>query len=162
MAPESSFSPCRMDFRLVWRSGAALGIVLVFAAGSMAFAAPHGGGGGRPMGGATAGAGHEAPRETLHEEARDEAKVADADGLGKLFAATPAQVRARFGDPDVSRSEGKGAFWTYRMPNCALFLFFQDGAKGLRVSGASTGPRKRGEPTPTVEACLAQAIETPE
>ena len=108
---------------------------------------------------------HEAPQETLHEDAPSRTGP-DArptpEPLGKLFAATPAQVRARFGDPDVSRSEGKGAFWTYRMPHCALFLFFQDGAKGLRVSGASTGPRKRGEPAPTVEACLAQAIETPE
>ena len=109
---------------------------------------------------------HEAaPRDVLRDEAppRGQAETRPTpEPLGKLFAATPAQVRARFGDPDVSRSEGKGAFWTYRMPNCALFLFFQDGPKGLRVSGASTGPRKRGEPTPTVEACLAQAIETPE
>ncbi len=116
---------------------------------------------------------HTAPRRTeaathseLRTEAssrldRDEARPAPQP-LGALLYATPAQVRARFGDPDVSRAEGKGAFWTYRMPHCALFLFLQDGAHGLKVSGAATGPRKRGEPVLTVEACLAQAIETPE
>jgi hypothetical protein len=112
--------------------------------------------------------GSSAPRTWAAPHPAAEAADDGAEGqsqpapLGTLLHATPAEVRARFGDPDVSRSEGKGAFWTYRMPHCALFLFFKDGAKGLRVSGASTGPRKRGEPAPTVQACLAQAIETPE
>ena len=147
-----------MDFRRVRRSGVAFGAALAIGASGLAVAAPHGDG--RPM---SAPFREPSSREVLRDDTPSHAEAEPhADPLGKLFAATPAQVRARFGDPDVSRSEGKGAFWTYRMPNCALFLFFQDGPKGLRVSGASTGPRKRGEPTPTVEACLAQAIETSE
>lgn len=152
-----------MSFRPFRRSGVVFCLALGLAGSGLALAAPHGGG--RPPGGAgLRPIGREPVREPEQaRSARPEMETPPAqDALGKLFAASPAQVRARFGDPDVSRSEGKGAFWTYRMPHCALFLFFQDGPKGLRVSGASTGPRKRGEPTPTVEACLAQAIETPE
>lgn len=85
----------------------------------------------------------------------------DDGGLGVLFRASPESVRARLGDPDVSRSEGKGAFWTYRLPHCALFLFFREGPKGYRVSGAATGPRKRGEPSLSVAACLASAVMLP-
>jgi len=84
------------------------------------------------------------------------------DGLGRLLRATPATVRERLGDPDVARAEGKGAFWTYRLPHCALFLFFREGPKGLRVTGASTGPRRRGESAPTVAACLASAVQIPD
>jgi hypothetical protein len=43
-----------------------------------------------------------------------------------------------------------------------LFLFFHEGPKGLRVSGASTGPRRRGEPLLSVPACLASAAAPPE
>lgn len=85
----------------------------------------------------------------------------DDGGLGALLHASPAEVRARLGDPDVARAEGKGAFWTYRLPHCALFLFFHQGAAGLQVSGAATGPRKRGEPVLTVPACLATAVQLP-
>lgn len=81
--------------------------------------------------------------------------------LGTLLHATGAQVKARLGDPDVARAEGKGAFWTYRLPHCALFLFFHDGPRGLRVTGAATGPRKRGEPLLDVGACLASAVQLP-
>ncbi len=92
-------------------------------------------------------------REELHEE---------ESGLGALFHASPDKVRARLGDPDVSRAEGKGAFWTYRLEHCALFLFFHEGPHGLHVTGAATGPRKRGEPPLTVAACLASAVQLPE
>jgi len=83
-------------------------------------------------------------------------------GLGRLAHATPKTVRDRLGDPDVARAEGKGAFWTYRLPHCALYLFFHDGPKGLLVSGAATGPRRRGEPTPSVAECLASALQLPD
>jgi len=77
--------------------------------------------------------------------------------LAELSAASEAQVRARLGAPDVARNEGAGAFWTYRLKSCALFVFFhtEDG-HGLRVSGAQAGPRRRGQPAPSVEACLKQ------
>src|ERR1041385_8590336 len=74
-----------------------------------------------------------------------EAARTGADGL---VNATQAQVKARFGEPDVARAEGSGAFWTYRLPDCALFVFFHKAAKGLRVSSVTAGPRKRGDATP--------------
>jgi hypothetical protein len=96
-------------------------------------------------------------------DAAPTAEAADEDqGLGPLLHASPAAVRARLGDPDVARAEGKGAFWTYRLPHCALFLFFREGPKGLRISGASTGPRRRGEPAMSVSACLATAVQLPD
>ena len=78
-------------------------------------------------------------------------------GLQTLANATQAQVRAKFGDPDVARSEGDGAFWTYQLPDCALFVFFRKEAKVLRVSGLSAGPRRRGEPAPETAECLTTA-----
>ena len=102
------------------------------------------------------------PAKKKEPAAKTETVIPEDDfGLGPLFRATPEGVRARLGDPDVSRAEGKGAFWTYRLPHCALFLFFREGPKGLRVSGASTGARKRGEAPLGVEACLASAVQLP-
>ncbi len=100
------------------------------------------------------------PRKSEAAEAIEPAP--EETGLGRLLHAAPAAVRERLGDPDVARAEGAGAFWTYRLPHCALFLFFHDGPKGLRVSGASTGPRRRGEPLLSVSACLNSAVQLPE
>jgi hypothetical protein len=112
--------------------------------------------------GAPALAAEKAAPKKKEPAAKSETAIPEDDfGLGPLFRATPEGVRARLGDPDVSRAEGKGAFWTYRLPHCALFLFFHEGPKGLRVSGASTGARKRGEPPLGVEACLASAVQLP-
>lgn len=76
-------------------------------------------------------------------------------GAGALVNATQAQVKARFGEPDVARAEGAGAFWTYRLTDCALFVFFHKESKGLRVSSVTAGPLKRGDATPDVGACVA-------
>jgi hypothetical protein len=103
-----------------------------------------------------------APTLLQGETAAPAVKAGDDAGLGRLLHAAPATVRERLGDPDVARAEGKGAFWTYRLPHCALFLFFHEGPKGLRVAGASTGPRRRGEPLLSVSACLASAAQLPE
>jgi hypothetical protein len=78
-----------------------------------------------------------------------------AGGVQALDNATQAQVRARFGEPDVARAEGAGAFWTYRLPDCALFVFFRKEGKALRVSGLSSGPRRRGESAPEAAICMA-------
>jgi hypothetical protein len=80
-----------------------------------------------------------------------------------LLSADETQVRARIGSPDVTRAEGAGAMWTYRLPECALFVFFRlpkDAAPGepIRVSGAASGPRVRGRTPPPVNDCIAQAI----
>lgn len=101
-----------------------------------------------------------AERPKAHPRTEAAAEPVEPDpGLGPLLHASPAQVRARLGDPDVARAEGKGGMWTYRLPHCALFLFFHEGPKGLRVSGASTGVRKRGEPPMDVKACVASGVQ---
>ena len=81
--------------------------------------------------------------------------AAPASGLTGLLHASPDRVKARLGDPAIARAEGKGAFWTYRAPRCALHIFFKDEG-GLKVSGAAAGPRKRGVAYPDLEVCLAE------
>ncbi|HEY5411336.1 MAG TPA: hypothetical protein VIJ94_11485 [Caulobacteraceae bacterium] len=77
-----------------------------------------------------------------------------------LLAATEPEVTGRLGAPDLSRAEGAGAMWTYRLPDCALFVFFRrSGVEGLKVSGAASGPRMRGRNPPPVNECLAEAFE---
>jgi hypothetical protein len=103
-----------------------------------------------------AGAGE---RTRTHPKAEATEPAVDDQGLGALIHASPERVRARLGDPDVARAEGKGGLWTYRLQHCALFLFFHMGPQGLRVSGASTGVRKRGEPLLDVKTCIASAVQ---
>ena len=75
--------------------------------------------------------------------------------LQALLDKGEAEVRSRLGDPAVARREEGGAMWTYRLPACALYIYFRAAADGLRVTGAGTGPRRRGEVAPGVDACLA-------
>ena len=86
-------------------------------------------------------------------------QMSSALPLSGLLGASEDDARQRLGPPDLVRAEGQGAMWTYRLDDCALFLFFK-GPEGqpLRVSGAATGPRRRGEPPATVEACIARAV----
>jgi hypothetical protein len=89
--------------------------------------------------------------------AQPEAAVQAQAPLKGLLGSSEAGVRTRLGEPDVARREDQGAMWTYRRPDCALYVYFRAaGREGLRVVGASTGPRRRGEPAPGVEACLAE------
>jgi len=76
-------------------------------------------------------------------------------GLVGLLHAGPDRVKARLGEPAIARAEGKGAFWTYRAPHCALYVFFKDEGAGLKVSGAAAGPRRHGALYPELEACIA-------
>ena len=85
-------------------------------------------------------------------EAAPEAET--RSGAEALVNATQAQVKARFGEPDVARAEGAGAFWTYRLPDCALFVFFHKESKGLRVSSVTAGPLRRGDATPDTGTCV--------
>jgi hypothetical protein len=89
--------------------------------------------------------------------AAQEASAAGAETtLQALLERGEADVRARLGEPDVARREDGGAMWTYRLPACALYVYFRTaGREGLRVVGAATGPRRRGEVPPGVDACLA-------
>jgi hypothetical protein len=77
--------------------------------------------------------------------------------LASLISASDADVKSKLGVPDVSRREGASAMWTYAWPDCALLVYFKspDG-RTLRVSGASAGPRRRGQTAPSVDACIAQ------
>jgi hypothetical protein len=77
-------------------------------------------------------------------------------GLSGLLHAGPERVKARLGDPAIARAEGRGAFWTYRGPRCALYIFFRDEGGGLKVSGAAAGPRRRGVAYPELDACIAE------
>ena len=78
--------------------------------------------------------------------------------LDTLLGASETGVRAALGEPDVARREDGGALWTYRLPACALFVYFRAaGREGLRVVGTASGPRRRGDAAPTAEACLAAA-----
>ncbi len=62
------------------------------------------------------------------------------------------------GAPETARDEAGGAMWTYRLPSCALYVFLARDERGaLRVKGGSTGPLRRGAPTPELDACVAEA-----
>jgi hypothetical protein len=77
-----------------------------------------------------------------------------------LLAAGEAEVTSRLGQPDIRRTEGRGAMWTYRLPDCALFVFFKHSdSEGLKVSGAASGPRVRGRNPPPVNECLSEALD---
>ena len=76
---------------------------------------------------------------------------------GGLVGKSEAEVRAWLGAPDVARREDRSAMWTYRNGSCALYVYFRAaGREGLQATGASAGPRRRGEASPGVEACLAE------
>ena len=78
-----------------------------------------------------------------------------------LARATPDEVRAWLGEPMVANEEGKGAFWTYRLEDCALMVFFKDEGSGLRVSSVAAGPRRRSDTPPDVDQCIAGARKGP-
>jgi hypothetical protein len=78
-----------------------------------------------------------------------------------LLGRSEADVRARLGTPEIARREAGGAMWTYREETCALFVFFKaQGREGMRVSGAASGPRRRGQPTLDTDACIAVAAKS--
>ena len=102
--------------------------------------------------------------------AKAETRPAASDAAGGLDASAPmpafgglaaldeAEARSRLGPPDIARSEGAGAMWTYRLTDCALFVFFHSAAgQPLKVSGVSAGPRRRGQAPPPAETCIAEA-----
>ncbi len=83
-----------------------------------------------------------------------------SDVLSALLNAAPERVRSELGVPAVARTEGRGAFWTYQAPHCALYIFFKDRG-GLHVSGAAAGPRQRGLAVPEIQACLSELEQPP-
>lgn len=90
----------------------------------------------------------------------DKAEGARTPPFHGLLAASEIDVKARLGAPDVARAEGKGAMWTYRLPDCALFVFFRSQqGQPLKMSGATAGPRVRGRSPPPVNECVAEALD---
>ena len=78
---------------------------------------------------------------------------------GGLRSLSETEARSRLGAPDIARNEGAGAMWTYRLADCALFVFFRaPGGQPLKVSGASSGPRSRGQTPIPVESCIAEGL----
>ena len=75
-----------------------------------------------------------------------------------LSGKSEAEVRAELGTPSAARREDRSAMWTYRTGSCALYVYFRAaGREGLRVTGASAGPRRRGEAAPDLEGCVKEA-----
>ena len=104
-------------------------------------------------------------RAPAHDEAQAESAPLDVETpagapvYGGLLSLSETEARARLGLPDIAREEGAGAMWTYRLQDCALFVFFRaPGGQALKVSGATSGPRQRGQTPIPVQACIAQAL----
>jgi hypothetical protein len=75
-----------------------------------------------------------------------------------LVGRTDAELRTTLGAPELTRAEGDGAMYTYRLPGCALLVFLHKAEpSGYKVTGAQAGPLSRGGATPDVDACLKSA-----
>jgi hypothetical protein len=75
-----------------------------------------------------------------------------------LVGRTDTELRASLGAPELTRAEGDGAMYTYRLPGCALLVFLHKAEPaGYKVTGAQAGPLSRGGATPDVDACLKSA-----
>jgi len=77
---------------------------------------------------------------------------------GRADAASQRDVERVFGAPDISRREGAGAAWTYRLESCALLLLFAaDGRNEMRLAEVNASARRAGAATPSIEQCAAEA-----
>jgi len=82
--------------------------------------------------------------------------------LATLMSVPDAEVKTTLGVPDITHREEKSAMWTYTWQDCALMVFFKsDDGRVFRVSGATAGPRRRGQAAPGVDACLAENHDKP-
>ena len=72
---------------------------------------------------------------------------------GTADAITAAEARALFGPPDVDRRDGIGALQVWTLPSCALTLGFAND----RLRTVEPGPRRTGDATPSLQACIAEA-----
>ncbi len=77
---------------------------------------------------------------------------------GRADAPTQQAVESLLGRPDLARQDGAGAALTYRYGQCALLLLFTaDTRNAMRLAEAHAGPRRSGEPAPSLEQCAAEA-----
>jgi len=95
------------------------------------------------------------PGETRRAAATDQHKA-----VPNLLGLTETEAKAKLGEPDAASEEGRGAMWTYRLDDCALYVFFKaEDDKPLKVSGTASGARRRGEAAPPVQSCIADALK---
>jgi len=100
------------------------------------------------------------PASPMPGETRRAAVTDQHKAVPSLLGLTEAEARARLGAPDAARDEGSGAMWTYRLDDCALFVFFKaEDDKPMKVSGTASGARRRGEAAPPVQGCIADALK---
>lgn len=77
---------------------------------------------------------------------------------GRANAANQNEVERVLGAPDISRREGAGAAWTYRLENCALLLLFAaDTRNEMRLTEVHPSARRSGAAAPSLEQCAAEA-----
>ena len=101
-----------------------------------------------------------APASSAAPKGEAAASDAPAYSYGGLLGLDQDQARARLGQPDLAQAAGSGAMWTYRLNDCALFLFFRSAdGQPLAVSGAAAGQRRRGQQVATLEACIAAGLK---
>lgn len=74
-------------------------------------------------------------------------RAGTADAIGV------AEAKAMFGPPDVERRDGAGALLVWTLPTCALTLGFAN----ERLQTVTPGPRRTGDPAPSLQACVAEA-----
>lgn len=80
--------------------------------------------------------------------------------LLSLAGKTEIEIEHILGTPTIARAEGMGAMWTYQLPGCVGFVFFEAGVPGQdrRFVGATTGPRRRGDVVLPLEDCLGPML----
>lgn len=71
---------------------------------------------------------------------------------GAPNAISTAQARALLGAPDVERRDGVGALMVWTTRGCALALGFAND----RLATVEPGPRRTGEPAPSLAQCLGE------
>lgn len=77
---------------------------------------------------------------------------------GRADAPSQREVERALGAPDISRHEGAGAAWTYRLQSCALLLLFSADARNeMRLAEVNASARRAGEAAPTLQQCAAEA-----
>lgn len=78
---------------------------------------------------------------------------------GATDAPTQEAVERALGAADVTRRDGAGAALTYRLESCALMLLFTaDQRNAMRLAQSYPGPRRTGDPAPSLQQCAQEAL----
>ena len=77
---------------------------------------------------------------------------------GRADAPSQREIERALGAPDISRREGAGAAWTYRLESCALLLLFSADARNeMRLAEVNASARRPGVAAPSLDQCAAEA-----